>query len=242
MRAAQSRVTSLASGTAKISARAGFSGRLILVTPLSTQQVTATRSWLLASCMQTSHRLRSTIADSNDDDQASGDGTVVNFGKYRGSTYEHVLSEDPQYCEWVVRKAESGDGFDAMNIFATFLRNSGVAAKASDGGSKFYPNSSPKSFAQYGGSERSGSFGGSYTRGGGAFSESSEGGPSVSSGTLRVAFGKHKGLTFAELYANEREYCDWIIRKFINEPQQGKGHANSWMLVAYVQYRQLQRE
>lgn len=30
----------------------------------------------------------------------------------------------------------------------------------------------------------------------------------------KIKFGKHKGVTFQELYDHEPEYCEWIVEKF----------------------------
>merc|ERR1719421_1414235 len=75
----------------------------------------------LAGAVPFAHPLRSFTA------RAFGTHTeVLMFGKFRGQTFTAVVKNDPQYCEWVLRKSKMGDDAGAQLLaFAKWLEDNG---------------------------------------------------------------------------------------------------------------------
>ena len=46
---------------------------------------------------------------------------IVSFGKYRDETQRYVRSNDPQYCNWVLRTANEGSATSGLLSFAEYL-------------------------------------------------------------------------------------------------------------------------
>merc|ERR1712151_261720 len=61
-------------------------------------------------------------------------------------------------------------------------------------------------------------------------------GACVASGDVRILFGKYRNSTFSEVCATDPQYCDWVVKEKLYEPDKGKGNANMWMFVAYIQH------
>jgi len=122
-----------------------------------------------------------------------GSDEIVCFGKYRGSTFQRVLTEDPRYCRWLLSQSETlvgKDGQNAQNFqdFSTFLRSaplpaeSGRAWKAPQAGEARPPNTT------------------------------------IASGLWLVNFGKHNGKTYKDVFTSDRQYCEWLVDRVLNNP------------------------
>ena len=47
---------------------------------------------------------------------------TVNFGKHKGLTVSQLVEEDPGYCEWILRTAETGDPGPALADVAAYIQ------------------------------------------------------------------------------------------------------------------------
>merc|ERR1719272_1679952 len=45
-------------------------------------------------------------------------------------------------------------------------------------------------------------------------------GASGDTGQPRVGFGKHREMTYQDTLENEKGYCQWVVQKFLEEPDQ----------------------
>jgi hypothetical protein len=50
---------------------------------------------------------------------------VMTFGKFRGQTFAAVVNNDPQYCEFVLRKSKMDDAGAQLLAFAKWLEDNG---------------------------------------------------------------------------------------------------------------------
>ena len=48
------------------------------------------------------------------------------FGKFQGKSYEEVLEDSPEYCEWVIQTAEMEPSSGELLHFAKFLTEKGL--------------------------------------------------------------------------------------------------------------------
>lgn len=104
---------------------------------------------------------------------------IVNFGKHKGSTFEEVLNDDKQYCEFVVRQADQSMNPE-FTSFAGWLQAQGVSA-TKDRVSATKDNQDPTQL------------------------------DSQNPKQLRLGFGKHRDLTYAEALQQEPSYCEWVL-------------------------------
>lgn len=144
---------------------------------------------------------------------ASGEGgdEIVCFGKYRGSTFQRVLSEDPRYCRWLLTQSESLVGKDGQNVqnfqdFAAFLRSAPLPAESR----KSWQAPQPK------------------------VGEAMPPNSTISSGLWLVNFGKHSGKTFQEVFTSDRQYCEWMVDRMLNH-QHAKVTVDQLSFALYIQ-------
>merc|ERR1712060_232985 len=58
--------------------------------------------------------------------------------------------------------------------------------------------------------------------------------PDIPISRFEVIAGKYAGCTFAEVYEDDQEYCDWLVDHMMKSRDAG---SQIWPLVAYILYR-----
>lgn len=164
----------------------------------------------------------------------SADGsTVLDFGKHRGRTYQEMLDEESNYCQWVLDKAEKepeAESSEAFKHFLAFLRANMSALKKSApprGGSR-------GGFGGQGGASRPQ---GGFSPGAPIWSAKNQRGPLVA-GQWMLGFGKHQGKTFEAIFNEDQQYCEWIAKSSL-ESEDKPPSQQVLSLIAYCQDRWL---
>ncbi|CAK0847416.1 unnamed protein product [Prorocentrum cordatum] len=115
---------------------------------------------------------------------------LVGFGKHRDLTYQEALSQDPNYCDWVMRESKSSDASPMVMDFVHWLEQNvpsaggGAPANGFDLGSSSDPSGWLPAVE-----------------------------PSGDAGQRLVGFGKHRDLTYQEALSQDPQYCDWVMRE-----------------------------
>ena len=70
--------------------------------------------WFCTKCM--SRWVRTELALVNTLTPEPNSLDLVTFGRHMGKTYEQVLQQDPQYCQWVLNTVEQGESVNNHNL------------------------------------------------------------------------------------------------------------------------------
>jgi len=142
--------------------------------------------------------------------------SILSFGKHRGRTFQEVLSEHPDYGEWMLKKADSKSSEDDrppsenMQAFVDFVRGTGKSTPVR-----------------------------AYTPA--RHEYDSHPGHELSSGKWNIKFGsKHPGRSFEEVYAADRNYCEFMTSQVLSSD---KGSSKDVLaFVIYVLHRKAQEQ
>eukprot|EP00930_Biecheleria_cincta_P048426 TRINITY_DN3373_c0_g1_i3.p1 TRINITY_DN3373_c0_g1~~TRINITY_DN3373_c0_g1_i3.p1 ORF type:complete len:299 (+),score=41.59 TRINITY_DN3373_c0_g1_i3:91-987(+) len=182
------------------------------------------------------HAVTSDIASAQGEE--SGSDQLVDFGKHRDRSYSEIVKDDPEYCRWVLDKARKDpeNVGPALEAFAAYLE--GVQLPQ---GSKYSRGGSGKS-GGYAARRESGGWSGSSSYGGGA---GAGGGTQdrpgkaklgiLAEGSWPVMFGKYRGFTFAEVFARDPRYCEWLVNRIL--VTQEEVSAEQLALTVFVMHR-----
>jgi hypothetical protein len=152
----------------------------------------------------------------------AGGHETLNFGKHRGLTFEEVVRQQPDYCQWILREADSrvarGELLkDHFSALVNYIQASGLGCP------------SPRR------SYSSGSYGGRDP----ARSQAVPDGTDLISGTWQVEFGqKYKGTTFEQVVVQDKNYCDYIVNQVLHSSSPKGG--NMMAFAIYVQFVKFQ--
>merc|ERR1719162_2025035 len=117
----------------------------------------------------------------------------VGFGKHREMTYQEALSQEPDYCDWVMQASQGPEPSPAILEFAQWLQEQGlpsVGGGTPANGFDLGPGGAPSAWGS--GPPAVGASGNSEQR--------------------RVGFGKHRDMTYQEALSQEPDYCDWVMQ------------------------------
>lgn len=130
---------------------------------------------------------------------------LVVFGAHRGLSFEEILQQQPKYCQWVVTAAQKEDASQGIRDLAAYVSAQPSSSSAPAARTTSFENAAPKAASDV---------------------EAAVTGDATSI----VSFGKHSGLTFEEIFAQQPNYCQWVLKKAA-EPE---ASANVKALAAYV--------
>merc|ERR1712039_865439 len=153
--------------------------------------------------------------------------SIVSFGKYKGREFQEVWSEDPSYCQWVLKQQDSKSPeedrpSESMQAFLDYVRQAGKAGKPGKAGKANKPDW-PRSQT--------------YARSESGLEQDS---PLVS-GKWSVRFGaKYAGRSFEEVYAADKKYCDYMTSQLLNSDKLSSKDVMAF--VVYVLHRKAQEQ
>mmetsp|Transcript_5130 Transcript_5130/g.11383 ORF Transcript_5130/g.11383 Transcript_5130/m.11383 type:complete len:309 (-) Transcript_5130:196-1122(-) len=126
--------------------------------------------------------------------QAAGLGSeVLRFGKHRGKSFEAIMVDDPPYLAFVRRAVqEEGTGNQQMLRFAEFLDAQQANPPSTEARSE--KPASPTN------------------------TQVSATSPALRQASWTLKVGKHKGRTFQEVYEEEKNYCEWVLKQDSSGP------------------------
>jgi hypothetical protein len=200
-----------------------------------------------------SHQNAQSSSSYHDSHSGRGDARV-GFGKYKDLTYEELLSNDPEFCSWVRRRAsEAGaDVSPAFRALAAYL--AGVELPQKTGfsrASKSLPRQEFNNrFQQYPPTawNAQSQSSGDPTRVNDAvaterpqMNHRPKKTGTLMSGCWPLTFGKkHNGTTFAQVLRDDTPYCDFVV----NTVLQADDKVNPDMLAfsVYILYQALEQQ
>mmetsp|Transcript_68082 Transcript_68082/g.106943 ORF Transcript_68082/g.106943 Transcript_68082/m.106943 type:complete len:190 (-) Transcript_68082:105-674(-) len=156
---------------------------------------------------------------------AGASGRLVGFGKHSALSYEDLVKVEPSYCSWVKTKyAKDLEAGETMNPNFRALGEHLQGIKLPPSADKGRPRSS-----------------GSWSKGAPAPSKpqgasANEQGQLVD-GNWLVSFGKHQGLSFAEVFSKDPSYCEYMVNQVLTSDS--KVNSSSAAFAAYVLYSTL---
>lgn len=147
---------------------------------------------------------------------ADSGSSIVSFGKHRGRTFQEVLSEHPDYCQWVLKKADSKSPEDdrppseSMQAFLDYVRGAGkLASVRAPAPARHEYDSQP--------------------------------GHELCSGKWSIKFGnKYAGRSFEEVYAADRQYCEYMTSQVLNSDRSSSKDVQAFVI--YVLHRKAQEQ
>lgn len=154
----------------------------------------------------------------------AGSSGVLSMGKHGGRSYDEVIKDDPEYCQWVVATAGKPDTHEGIQEFAGYIQaQASFTAKqpaANPDMKAFSAQKEPHVQHDFAPVERQ-----PLTSSGGT------GFPAVESLAGIMAVGKHKGRAYSDIVADDPEYCKWVIQAASKE----ETSASIKEFAAYVQ-------
>ncbi|CAL1149698.1 unnamed protein product [Cladocopium goreaui] len=169
---------------------------------------------------------------------AGASGRLVGFGKHSALSYEDLVKVEPSYCSWVKTKyAKDLEAGETMNPNFRALGEHLQGVKL--------PASADKGRPRYGGSWSKGAPASSKSPVGtgenlrpqGAQGASANEQGQLVDGKWLVAFGKHKGLSFAEVLSKDPSYCEYMVNQVLTSDD--KVNSSCAAFAAYVLYSTL---
>jgi len=132
---------------------------------------------------------------------------VIAFGKHKGKTYDQMESQEADYCRWLVKNAKENPS-KPPNDFVKYLmaKNGDPVPSGGGGGGGFAAR--PKLNAD---------------------------GVPLKNGDWICNFGKHSGLTFAQIYEKDRSYLQWFVKTTLDDTKTPR--AESLALALYTMHR-----
>jgi len=158
-------------------------------------------------------------------------GSLVRFGKHKGLTFQQVLEQEPDYCQWVLReataRAERGEpAREDFTALVGYIQANGTSTTPAYG--RRGQAAQSYSRGSYGGRGASQAYNQTQT------AEESD----LVTGGWQVAFGtKFKGWTFDQVIEADKSYCDYIVDQVLHSSTP-KG-SNMMPFAVYVQYVKL---
>jgi len=181
---------------------------------------------------------------------SSNGGLTLDFGKHSGMTFEDCQRDHPDYGVWILKQPphpktaafrEFVEGTKASPSSPAQRSSGGWSGQVKAVGTPPASSSSdavhkPKTFAAQG--NPGAKVGGNNTGGFGkpAFVIKVEDDNTVMSGMKSLGFGKHAENTWAEVFENEPNYCNWLVDSSMASTKSSGG---SWAFIAYVLHRRL---
>ncbi|CAK8985178.1 unnamed protein product [Durusdinium trenchii] len=129
-------------------------------------------------------------------DLPPGGDRAVGFGKYEALTYEELLKADPRYCSWVKEqyKTDLQEGEEMSMDFRAFGEYlQGVQLSSFGTRTRTFSRRGNPSYA----------------------SRAPSANGSLADGKWLINFGRHKGSTFAEVYAKHPDYCEFMVNEIL---------------------------
>jgi len=143
-------------------------------------------------------------------DDADGGDTVLEFGRMRGKTFGEVARSDPKYCAWFLKSAESAQDGSRERSANCVAFIDFLRARGPIASESRRPRWQADA-AQEG---------------------------ELASGLWEVAFGKHMGHQFKEVYETDTQYCIWMLEAAMHGECVISWEQATFLL--YVQHRLLQ--
>lgn len=169
---------------------------------------------------------------------STGLANVLPFGKYRGKSYEDVLDEHPEYCEWAAKTAAMPDATSGLLEFVAWLNKSAPASQMTawkEQAKAIEVGENVVAFGKYRGrafedvlledpdycrwvvdadkvEDRSEVLH-SFASWLGARIKPAP--PPLHTDILN--FGKHTGRTFAEVFSEDYDYCRWVAKTAMSQ-------------------------
>jgi len=133
---------------------------------------------------------------------------------HKDLTYQEALSQEPGFCDWVIKTSQGPDARGKLVDFAQWLQEQGVPSVGGGApvhGIDLRPTGDTSGWG----------------------SGPPAAGPSGDSGQRLVGFSMHKDLTYQEALSQEPGFCDWVIKTSQGPDARGK-------LVDFAQWLQEQ--
>lgn len=160
--------------------------------------------------------------------RAGASGRLVGVGKHSALSYEELVKVEPSYCSWVKTKyAKDLEAGETMNPNFRALGEHLQGVKL--------PASADKGRPRSGGSWSKGAPASSKPQGAQGASANEQG--QLVDGKWLMAFGKHQGLSFAEVLSKDPSYCEYMVNQVLTSD--GKVNSSSAAFAAYVLYSTL---
>eukprot|EP00927_Polykrikos_kofoidii_P066073 TRINITY_DN61731_c0_g1_i1.p1 TRINITY_DN61731_c0_g1~~TRINITY_DN61731_c0_g1_i1.p1 ORF type:complete len:327 (-),score=52.90 TRINITY_DN61731_c0_g1_i1:150-1130(-) len=150
----------------------------------------------------------------------SGPQTELNFGKHRGSCFQEILRQDPNYCRWILKELTRPDieATEGFLEFAHWLQTQGVeAAGPSQRGSKRV-EAAPRPQANQPPVAAPAQNPEPQQKQPPTPAASRTPGADLASGQWLVTFGKkHVDRTFEEVVALDWDFCQWVVNTVLSK-------------------------
>ncbi|CAK9117015.1 unnamed protein product [Durusdinium trenchii] len=153
-------------------------------------------------------------------DLPPGGDRAVGFGKYEALTYEELLKADPRYCSWVKEqyKTDLQEGEEMSMDFRAFGEYlQGVQLSSFGTRTRTFSRRGNPSYA----------------------SRAPSANGSLADGKWLINFGRHKGSTFAEVYAKHPDYCEFMVNEILAN-EDGQVNAQSCSFAVYILHASMQ--
>eukprot|EP00435_Cladocopium_sp_Y103_P029896 s2184_g7.t1 len=138
---------------------------------------------------------------------AGASGRLVGFGKHSALSYDDLVKVEPGYCSWVKTKyAKDLAAGETMNPNFRALGEHLQGVKLPASADKGRPRSS-----------------GNWSKGAPASTSKPQGASGASAneqgqlvdGKWLMSFGKHQGLSFAEVLSKDPSYCEYMVNQVL---------------------------
>lgn len=165
--------------------------------------------------------------------QNGGAAGTVKFGRYSGRTFEEVLKEDPDYCQWVLKMEDPGVRMIAFikwletqdmpkTSIVTFGKYSGMAFEEVLKEDPHYCQWLLTEVAEPG--SRTGPFV--------EWLQTQDMAAIAKAAGETMDFGKYKGRSYEEVHQEDLDYCQWVVDKeFDDDLSRGMRSFIEWLKV-----------